>query len=255
MLECGSRDLERLSSVFAIAEKFGITVDDVIVNAEGNGRVKFNDLMYTAMKMILDKIADILDTYKRSETAEKLRKWDVYVNYLDSWFNIEALDSLDEGELEELTPEEVAVMVAEELEGEMGSFDGADVDVEDDEKVLELVRKNYWLSGMAEAEEGDPLAGLENAEMFAKVTPVEDPSELWKYIENYQGIFRYRNLYFANHTAYGCFVYIVKAGEAKEFEHITFEKYEDFKKWLFKVLSVNDGTDSVSEFYEKYYNG
>jgi hypothetical protein len=125
---------------------------------------------------------------------------------------------------------------------------------EADDKVLDLVKRNYWLSGDAKADEGDPLAGLEDSSMFAEVTPVETPLELWSLIRNYQGIFRYRNLYFANHMDYGCFVYIVKAGEAKEFENITFEKYDKFEKWLTKVLLIDGETSTVSEFYKKYYS-
>jgi len=125
---------------------------------------------------------------------------------------------------------------------------------EGDDKVLDLVRRDYWLSGDAKADEGDPLAGLEDSGMFAEVTPVETPQELWSLIRNYQGIFRYRNLYFVNHMDYGCFVYIVKAGEVKEFENIAFEKYDKFERWLAKVLLIDKETNTVSEFYRKYYS-
>jgi len=254
ILECGPRDLDRLKGVFAIAEKFGIDAKDVIANAEGEacGRARFNNLMRAAMRMTLERIASILDAYERTWVAERLREWEIYINYLDSWFNIESLDSLDEDDLKALSPVEVAMMVAEELDGEAGSFNGSGW--EGDDEVLDLVRRNYWLSGDAEADEGDPLAGLENSNMFARITPVKTMQELWDHIRNYQGIFRYKNLYFANHMGYGCFVYIVKAGEAKEFENITFEKYDDFKRWLLRVLLINEETNTISEFCKRYYN-
>jgi hypothetical protein len=124
---------------------------------------------------------------------------------------------------------------------------------EEDKKVLEEINKNYWLNGSAEAEEGDIFAGLENSEMINNITVVNNEYELWKCLKNYQGTFKFKNLYFANHYSYGCFVYIVKNGEVKEFEHITFSKYENFRGWIKKVLEINEKTKTVEDFYNTYY--
>jgi hypothetical protein len=122
------------------------------------------------------------------------------------------------------------------------------------EKVLREINRNYWLSGMADIVDGDPLAGLEDNEMINHITVAESIEELWSFLESYQGTFKYKNLYFANHIAYGCFVYIVKNGEVKEFEHISFEEYDRFRKWIQEVLEIDKATTTVSEFLKKYFS-
>jgi hypothetical protein len=122
-----------------------------------------------------------------------------------------------------------------------------------DELVIREIKRNYWLNGMAELEDGDPLAGIENSEMVKKIHEVKSEYELWKCIRNYGGTFKYRNLYFANHPHFGCFVYIVK-DRAYEFEHISFEKYERFKAWLERVFEIDAKTKTVEEFRKTYYN-
>jgi hypothetical protein len=125
---------------------------------------------------------------------------------------------------------------------------------EGEREVLELVRRNRWLNGSFDFEEGDPLAGLENAECFEKVVPVGDPHSLWRMLETRQGLFRYGNLYFANHASYGCFVYIVKE-RAAEFEHITFSDEGRFREWLERVERADGEAGTVDEFLEKYFEG
>ncbi|MCD6482870.1 MAG: hypothetical protein J7K83_01200 [Candidatus Aenigmarchaeota archaeon] len=122
-----------------------------------------------------------------------------------------------------------------------------------DRMVLALINRDYWLSGRAEAGEGDPLAGVENNEMLNKVTVARTARELWKYIENYAGTFKYKNFYFANHPAYGCFVYVVKGGRAKQFEHISFSRFESFRRWLNKMMRIYRKTRSVDDFVETYF--
>jgi hypothetical protein len=108
LLECGYRDLERLNEVLAIARKFNITIDDVLNYAEeiADKTVKFNDIIYSAMRLTLDRIAEELEE-KGDETADKLRDWEIFINYMDSWFNIEALDIRDLEEIGKLTREQI----------------------------------------------------------------------------------------------------------------------------------------------------
>jgi len=38
-----------------------------------------------------------------------------------------------------------------------------------DELVIREIKRNYWLNGTAEFEDGDPLAGIENSEMVVRI--------------------------------------------------------------------------------------
>jgi hypothetical protein len=117
LLKCGYRDLERLYEVLKIAEKFNITIDDVLNYAEdiANKTVEFNDIIYSAMRLTLDIIAEELEEKGDPETADKLRDWEISINYTDSWFNIEALDIRDVEEIEKLTREQIIENVKEEV--------------------------------------------------------------------------------------------------------------------------------------------
>jgi hypothetical protein len=116
LLECGYRDLERLNEVLAIARKFNITIDDVLNYAEeiADKTVKFNDIIYSAMRLTLDRIAEELEERGDSETADKLRDWEIFINYMDSWFNLDSLD-IDVEEIEKLTREQIVENVKEEV--------------------------------------------------------------------------------------------------------------------------------------------
>jgi hypothetical protein len=122
-----------------------------------------------------------------------------------------------------------------------------------DEKVLKLIDQNEWLNGMADLANGDPLAGFENREMMTKIVQVEDPETLWRYIQNYQGTFKYKGFYFANHMQYGCFVYVAKGSRVMEFENISFEKKERFLNWLKEIVEIYEKTNTVEEFHEEYF--
>jgi len=114
LLQCGYRDLERLAEVFAVAEKFGIKVDDVIDDASQitGGAVEFNDIIYSAMRLVLEKIADEIENVE-PEIAEKLRDWEISVNYMDSWFNIEPLDGIGLKDADKKTKEQIIKEVVE----------------------------------------------------------------------------------------------------------------------------------------------
>ena len=118
LLECGSLDLDRLQDILRIAKKFGIDIYYILDYAEEtfgeNGeRPKYNEVMYCAMRAILEAIADIIEE-EDPDIAEKLRDWDVYTNYTDSWFNLDSLDR-DPGEIEKLSIQEIAKAVKKEV--------------------------------------------------------------------------------------------------------------------------------------------
>ena len=106
------------------------------------------------------------------------------------------------------------------------------------EKLVEnILDGNCWLSGEAEALEGDPLAGLENREMLCKVNEVETVEELYEKLRNYAGTFKYGRLLFFNHPAYDCFVYHVDRPESYV-EHLTVSilKLETLKQVVARLL-------------------
>ena len=99
ILKCGYRDLEKLNVVLGIADELDLNIDNIMKYTEeiNEGKINFNALMYSAMQLIINEIADrISEEYEDGEIANKLRdNFNPYVNYMDSWFNIEALDSWD----------------------------------------------------------------------------------------------------------------------------------------------------------------
>ena len=125
--------------------------------------------------------------------------------------------------------------------------------MKEEEKVLEEISRNYWLNGTAEIKEGDLFAGVENAEMLSNITEVKNAKELFRCIENYQGTFKYKNFYFANHSVYGCFVHIAKNGKVKQFEHISFSDVNNFLNWIKEIEEINNKTKTVEEFYKTYF--
>ncbi|MCR6692369.1 MAG: hypothetical protein MRT15_08255 [archaeon YNP-LCB-003-016] len=115
LLKCGYSDLNRLNEVLAIARKFDITIDEVVYWAEelANGQVKFNDVMTAAMSLILHNISDYVDDL---DMSEKIWNHKITVNYMDSWFNIKALDKLrDIKEIEKMTKEQIVEQVVKEV--------------------------------------------------------------------------------------------------------------------------------------------
>jgi hypothetical protein len=117
ILECGYQDLERLNEIIKIAEKFNITIDDILNYAEEitEKTIKINDIIYSTMRLTLDKIAENITD---EELSEKIREHEIYVNAMDSWFNIEALDNRDIEEIEKTTKEELIKAVIEEIKTE-----------------------------------------------------------------------------------------------------------------------------------------
>jgi DNA polymerase III delta prime subunit len=115
ILHCGYGDIERLIEVLKLAKKFGIAIDDVINDVEENvEKIEFNNLMYSAMKLVLNEIAEKVED---EEISEKIREHEIYVNYMDSWFNISALDELSNEDIKRLTADKIVKRVEKEIEG------------------------------------------------------------------------------------------------------------------------------------------
>ena len=91
-----------------------------------------------------------------------------------------------------------------------------------EEKVRRIVNSNYWLSGRADFEDGDPFAGLELREAMLKVEEVDDLQKLYRLLRNYDGAFKYKNLIFFNSWKYGCFVYDLNRPDTYV-EHLTID--------------------------------
>lgn len=117
LLRCGYSDLERLREVLAIAEKLGVTLDDVMEEVEHSiiGAPDLNDLLYATMRLTLDRIAEEVEEGGDGELAERIREHEVYVNFSDSWFNLEALDVRDLEKIGRMTRELIVKAVVEEL--------------------------------------------------------------------------------------------------------------------------------------------
>jgi hypothetical protein len=117
ILDCGSLDLDRLGEILAIAKKLEIPIEKIVDLAleYSKGSLRFEDIAYSAMWCILLRIAWIADEMGEHKVAEKLRQWNIYVNYIDTHFNINALDRIGIKEAEKLEKEEIIRQVIEEV--------------------------------------------------------------------------------------------------------------------------------------------
>jgi hypothetical protein len=118
LLWCGERDLDVLGELFEMCKKFGIEIRDVVEDSlEGGAIDNVNDLIFSAMSLILRKIADIAEGMGEAEVADQLREWDIYVNASDSHFNIDILDG-GMNAIRDMTLEEIARKVVEEVKSD-----------------------------------------------------------------------------------------------------------------------------------------
>jgi hypothetical protein len=94
ILDCGIRDLEELEKKIELAMKFNITVDDIVDYVFELGAVDFNTVMYATMNLTLTKIAEKAKERGEDDVANELMNWPIFVDYFDSSFMLESLDSL-----------------------------------------------------------------------------------------------------------------------------------------------------------------
>ena len=104
LLECGYSDLKVIVDLMDMMENLRVRADmtDVFNTAKdvsGRGGVDFNALVYALMSTIFyDLISDLPDDVKK----RLKNKFDPFINYLDSYFNIECLDYYDGESREEI---------------------------------------------------------------------------------------------------------------------------------------------------------
>ena len=85
LLNCGYRDLERLLYLLEIAEKFDITVSDIVDLAKNSGsEINLNTLIFFTMDRIMEELAKHSGCIKGKRLYEDFNP---HINYFDSWFN------------------------------------------------------------------------------------------------------------------------------------------------------------------------
>ena len=106
--------------------------------------------------------------------------------------------------------------------------------------VKEIVDKNPWLNGIYDYEDGDLTAILNQSEKFEKM-PKEHVNlkQLFSDLQNYEGVFKYKNLLFFNDYHYGTFVYDINNPDRSNYiEHLTIPSmsFEKFAKIISQLI-------------------
>lgn len=100
-LKCGWADVEKLEEIISTSEFFDIDLDKVFDSLEFEGiSIDFHTIMEEVMRQTFYKIADEIESLYsgEEEVINYLREeapYRIYLNYLDSWWNIEVLDNSD----------------------------------------------------------------------------------------------------------------------------------------------------------------
>jgi hypothetical protein len=107
--------------------------------------------------------------------------------------------------------------------------------------IKEIVDKNSWLNGWYDYEDGDLMAIVNQPEKFTG-KPKEHTSliQLYDDLQNYDGVFKYKNLLFFNDWQYGTFVYDINNPDTSDYiEHLTINAmpYEHFAKLINKLTT------------------
>ena len=101
ILKCGWADVEKLEEIISTSEFFDIDLDKVFDSLEFEGiSIDFHTIMEEVMSQTFYKIADEIESLYsgEEEVINYLREeapYRIYLNYLDSWWNIEVLDNSD----------------------------------------------------------------------------------------------------------------------------------------------------------------
>lgn len=101
ILKCGWADVEKLEEIISTSEFFDIDLDKVFDSLEFEGiSIDFHTIMEEVMRQTFYKIADEIESLYsgEEEVINYLREeapYRIYLNYLDSWWNIEVLDNSD----------------------------------------------------------------------------------------------------------------------------------------------------------------
>ena len=110
----------------------------------------------------------------------------------------------------------------------------------ENEFVENVVRNNDWLNGWYDYMDGDEMAILES-DKYKKYKECENVYELHKMLVNFDGAFKYKNLFFFKHWNYGIFVYDINKSYERYVEHLHPEiEFEKFKTIVENLLSKNE---------------
>ena len=107
ILDGGSRDIQFFINKVKTFEKIGFDIDfdemkDLIEDIEDN-TANINSWIEALMRVVIDQITAKLNDRGYEDVAEKLNdEFSPYLNFLDSWFNIECLDEAEDTKMEDL---------------------------------------------------------------------------------------------------------------------------------------------------------
>jgi len=107
--------------------------------------------------------------------------------------------------------------------------------------IKEIVAKNGWLSGEYDFRDGDLMALVNQPEKFQEATEINDLKELFSLLNNYDGVFKHKNLLFFNDWRYGCFVYDINNPDRSHYiEHLTIDamSFESFQKTVNRLIKL-----------------
>lgn len=119
--------------------------------------------------------------------------------------------------------------------------------MEKQEKICKEIKKNKWLNGYYDMMDGDVCAMVVDKEHLDRLHEVKTIKTLWKHMEiiGYNGNYIYKNIVFANHWNYGCFVYLWDGKKLIEFEHLTLSayKYNKFESDIERMTTMKKKED------------
>ena len=105
--------------------------------------------------------------------------------------------------------------------------------------ICNKIKKNKWLNGYYDMKDGDVLAMVTDKEYLDSITHRASVKRLFSDLKNFNGIFKHKNIIFANHWNYGCFIYRIENNKLRQFEHLTIGAYqeEEFQSDIDKMVS------------------
>jgi hypothetical protein len=69
----------------------------------------------------------------------------------------------------------------------------------DQKAILEQIKENKWLNGYYDMKNGDVFAMVTDKEYLNEIHVRDDIKKLFHSLKEYTGIYRYKNIIFANH--------------------------------------------------------
>ena len=99
LLDCGSSDLDVIYSLIDLADKVGLNPDVILDNIRDRIEIDFQDVVYVfmhnIMRRVVERMSELHDDIDTQEIQDRIfNNFEPYINYLDTHFNIEALDNV-----------------------------------------------------------------------------------------------------------------------------------------------------------------